>query len=256
MLRHADHHHEQQQHGPALRVRGIRARPAPRRRGRPSHNLCCETEHMVVRHDFGAEGVAYVRSYLEANRGYGKLLGALLLSTCDIEPGVAWAFIPEKLPRERRSPLRDFEDGYLYFQSGRRVPWRDQFSDWLSEACDKQPDPWLVCVEHAMARPSDPWLEARPQEQAFFCGDSVFLYETAESPNVLGKNLLGGAIWDPAVGIITTMASIGKLANRQRLDEFALAKLAAQASAIVIGAWDDDGLIVWQLPAEFRSSFR
>lgn len=69
---------------------------------------------MLIRPHFGSEGLAYVWRYLAANRGFGKLIGAELLTSQDIDEGLAWAFVPAEPRPERREPLEDFESGGLY----------------------------------------------------------------------------------------------------------------------------------------------
>jgi hypothetical protein len=198
---------------------------------------------VLIRHDFGVDGASYARRYLEANGKFSKLLGPLLLAGQQIDQGSTWAFVPEELPRDRRAPLTDFETGHLYASPGERSA-RDGSNDrWLGEALDRAPSPTLICVEDALAKPSDHFLE-HSDEPVFFCGESVFSYAIHTSPNDPAPSNLGGATWDPRVGIITRMS--GSLANRQTLEEAAVAGLASQASVVVIGAWDAEGLIFWE----------
>ena len=165
-----------------------------------------------------------MRSYLEANGAFGKLLGPLLLAARDIDRGVVWAFAPDELPTERLTPLTDFEHGYVYPDPGRKSARRDSNDAWIREACNRVRGPWLLCVEHALAKPSDGWV-ARSDDAVFFCNDSVYLYETPETPSAGASKRLGGATWDPQVGIITEMPR--SITNRQTFDEGALAALVA-----------------------------
>jgi len=200
---------------------------------------------MVVRHNFGPEGHAYVRSYLEANGAYGKLLGRLLLAAHQIDNGDVWAFVPAELPEERRTPLTDFEDGYIYPDPGRQSARQESNDGWLLEARNRVPGSWLLCVEDAFGKPSDPFV-AKRSDPMFFCGDSVYWYETADEVDARTRIELGGAVWEPTVGIVTVMPTSVRRLNRQTLEDAALAELAASATAIVIGAWDGEGLIFWE----------
>lgn len=200
---------------------------------------------MLVRRDFGPEGTTYVREYLDANHGFGKLLGRFLLASHDIDHGVAWAFSPARPPPERRAPLTDFETGGVFPK--RDPAWAEQFNLWLNSARGKTAAPWLLCVEGALERPSDPFLDSYPDWPLFFCGDSVYTYANADSPESDVQRWLGGATWNPNVGIVTERsASLGPLTNRQLVSDAEIAELAARASAIVIGAWDDEGLMFWE----------
>jgi hypothetical protein len=200
---------------------------------------------MLVRHDFGPEGHDYLQSYLEANGAYGKLLGPLLLAAHRIADGAVWAFVPAELPRERRSPLTDFEDGYVYPDRGRQSARQESNDGWLRETRNSVPGSWLLSIEDALAKPSDPFV-AKRHDPKFFCRDSVYWYQTADEADARTRIALGGALWQPTVGIVTMMPASGRRLNRQTLKDPALAQLAASATAIVIGAWDDEGLIFWE----------
>jgi hypothetical protein len=200
---------------------------------------------MVARHDFGPEGRAYVRSYLEANAAHGKLLGALLLAAHQIDEGDVWAFVPAQLPQERQTPLTDFEDGYIYPDPESRSARQASNDGWLREVCKRAHGSWLLCVEDAFGRPSDPFV-AKRNDPMFFCGDSVYWYETADEADARTRTELGGALWEPTVGIVTVIPPSGRGLNRQTLKDPVLGELAASAAAIVIGAWDTEGLIFWE----------
>jgi hypothetical protein len=198
---------------------------------------------MVVRHVFGAEGHAYVRTYLEANGKFGKLLGPLLLSAHQVDGGVAWAFLPEQIADKRRAPLTDFQSGCLYPSRMDSDECTQSMLDWLRAAVNRVSPPWLVCTEDAYASPSGPY-QARHQEPVFYCRDSVYDFQTAASPAPVHTDYFSGATWCPAVSIVTTMQRA--IAVRETIDEDAVAALAAAATAIVIGAWDVEGCIVWE----------
>jgi hypothetical protein len=196
---------------------------------------------MLVRHDLGEEAKDYVRSYLEANGAFGKLLGPLLLQAHEIDGGVAWAFVPNPLPPERVAPLTNFEDGPLY----KHAAWRKRVDTWLDDTREAAPGSWLLCVEDGLGKPSDPFV-AKRNDPKFFCRDSIYWFETADEAEDRTRIELGGAVWEPNVGIVSVMpASAGRL-DRQTLEDSALAELAASVTAIVIGAWDREGLIFWE----------
>ena len=197
---------------------------------------------MVVRHEFGPEGAAYVRSYLEANGAFGKLLGPLLLAALQIDQGIVWASLPAELPGERTSPPTDFQTGGIYADREEASTARATDDAWLRETLDGQPDTWLLCVEDGLARPSDPY-QARSEEPVFYCADSVYLFWTAASPDRPTSDVFGGATWNPSVAVITTMAN--GVASKDVVAELTIAEFAARASAVVIGAWDGEGLIFW-----------
>jgi hypothetical protein len=194
---------------------------------------------VLVRRDLGSDGIAYVSSYLEASREFGRQLGPLLQASHDVDAGISWAFVPSPLPAARTAPLADFETGGLF--STRDPTWPKALLSWLDSV--RGVDAHFVCVEGALERPSDPFLESLDQP-VFFCGDSVFYYALL-SPDEMPEWWFGGATWRPDVTVITPVPA--KLpAHRDEIDQSDLAQLAANAVAVVIGAWDDEGLIFWQ----------
>lgn len=200
---------------------------------------------MLVHHDFGTEGLAYVRRYLEANRGFGKLLGAALLRSQGIDEGLVWAFVPAEPRPERRAPLDDFESGGLY--PTRDPAWADQFGLWLDEVRGDGQGSSIICVEGALHRPSDQFLDSQPEIPVFFCGESVYFYETGNVPAEQVRRWLGGATWKPDVGIVTERpTSLDEHPSRQWINRAVLAELATRTKAVVIGAWDGEGLVFWE----------
>lgn len=162
----------------------------------------------------------------------------MLLRAHEIDRGVAWAFVPNPLPPERVAPLTNFEEGPLY----KHAAWREWVDTSLDATRAAAPRSWLLCIEYGLAEPSDGFV-AKNDDQLFFCRDSVYWYETAAHAGAWARVELGGAVWNPTVGILTvTPAGAGSL-DRQTLEDSALAELAASATAIVIGAWDAEGLI-------------
>jgi len=61
----------------------------------------------LVRHEFGPEGIAYLRTYLASNDGFGKRLGRLLGGR-NLDAGTTWAFVPAGSSRQKRV---DFQQG-------------------------------------------------------------------------------------------------------------------------------------------------
>ena len=193
---------------------------------------------VLVRQDLGSEGTSYVTAYLQANTEFGKQLGRLLLATHDIEAGTAWAFVPSPVPKARRAPLTDFETGGLV--SRREGTWSAQLQGWWKSLGASKAG--FVCVEGALERPSDPFLETF-ENPVFFCGESVFSYGPLDSDEP--PPWFGGATWNPNVAVVAA-APAKPPADRDYIEQRELMRLAADAAAVVIGAWDDDGLVTWE----------
>jgi hypothetical protein len=142
------------------------------------------------------------------------------------------------MPAARRGPLTDFETGGLV--SRREGTLSAQFQAWLASL--PAANAVFVCVEDGLHRPSDPVLRSLEQ-RVFFYGDSVFTYGPPEFAE-LGL-LLGGATWNPSVGIVTDVPA-KPLPDREYIEQRELMQLAANTMAVVIGAWDDEGLVIWE----------
>ncbi len=93
-------------------------------------------------------------------------------------------------------------------------------------------------------RRTDPVLGGMADSQLFFCGDDVYWYATEFTE---GACLRPGATWDPNVGMVTVLPpGSGELVNRRSVSPEALEEMAAAAVALLVGAWDADGLLLWE----------
>lgn len=194
---------------------------------------------MLVRHDFDRAGIAYVESYLAANGDFGKQLGPLLLASHAVEAGNVWAFLPTELPAARQAPLTDFAAGGLMPKHD--PAWRAEVREWLQAKCEA--GRLLLCAESALARPTDPFVE-RLERPVFFCGESVIDYRELPSEEIVDE-LFAGATWNPEVAMLTALPP-HLPQDRGTISRAELAHLAENAVAVVIGAWDDEGLIFWE----------
>lgn len=204
-----------------------------------------------MRHDFGPEGSAYVLTYLRASGRLGPLLRQR-----DIESGATWALVPSASPPDQRA---DFAHGGLFPAPGPPIPAPQGV---LAPKFDPSSDPQitsalsrllsrshatqrLLCVELAYARRTDPHVAACPSGQMFVCGDDVYAYATAANPMAPIARRLGGATWQPNVGIVTHLPH-GLDLPLGVVDPEALEAMAGAATAIIVGAWDAEGLLFWE----------
>jgi hypothetical protein len=207
----------------------------------------------LIRHGFGSEGPVYVRSYLKANKAFGRRLGALLQHR-DIESGTTWSLVPvDSSPQERV----DFEEGLFpdagppakvgdgYFVPKFRPDSNAQILTALSGLLARHDDrSYLVCVESALVQRRD----SKSEGKEFYCGEDVYWYERPDAPVDMIARLLGGATWQrPNIGMVTalpdplTHLSEGELVSVELLEE-----MAASASALILGAWDAESFLFWE----------
>lgn len=199
-----------------------------------------------VCHEFGPEGVAYLREYLDANDGFGKRLGRLLLNTRAFEAGTTSAFVPSESSLQQRV---NFHHGGLFPGAGRGEPYRrsavEAFEIWLRDLMGSPGSPpRLLCVEDSLGRRSDAMLDQPSERTLFFCGDAAYWYATR--PEGVAKIPIGGATWTPDIAIVTTLPKgMSDIRNEQSLEPEALRDMADDAVAVIVGAWDAEGLLIW-----------
>ena len=213
----------------------------------------------LVKHEFGPEAIVYLRRYLDKNQAWGKRLGKLLARR-DLESGKAWSFVPSESSPET---LADLEEGALYPDTPlvadeeghkwqrKHDPWDDlEVIEWLDDllAGPGYP-PRIACSEDVLARRTDTWVAEHPGG-VFFCGDDVYTYATADGsfgdPVAAIGEAAGHAKGNPSVGMVTTLPPELERVNRQSLDEHPLEEMAAAAIAVIVGAWDQEGLVFWE----------
>jgi hypothetical protein len=200
----------------------------------------CEDPAVLTRQNLDLEGRSYLHSYLEANARFGKQLGALLIEHYDITDGSLSAYVPSPLPSTRPAPITEFEYGGLY---PRRDPeWAHRFGEWLASlARAGATDAFL---EGANESPSDGFLRTY-EWPVFFCGQSV-LFHSSLSGSTLNQQLgLGGAIWRPDISIVTGLTG-GLPSDRTTIDHADLVGLVERTLAVIVGAWDEEGLVFWE----------
>ena len=183
---------------------------------------------MWVRHEYGPEGAAYVRTQLEWNAG-SKPLGEQL-GKRDLEGGRTWAFVPDEWPPATR----------VDFERGPDLPHGDPAADWAADLTRRA---GLFCFEKPHASRTDPWLErARAGSAYFFCEDHVYGFARAADPLERFEDALGESLNYPTVAMVTS--SPRALSDRDPVSRHELAGMAAAAKAIVVAAWDATGFVI------------
>lgn len=213
----------------------------------------------LIQHEFGPEAIAYLRSYLANNERRGKRLGKLIARR-DLEAGTVWSFVPPESSPETLANLTDeplFASTPIVFDEHghswqrKHDPWKDpEVIEWLDGLLARpEISPWIVCSEDVRASRTDSWVAEHPEYDLFFCGDEVYMYASDGSvghPADAIADAAGHAVGNPSVGIVTTLPPDSKIENRRSLTEQTLEEMAAGAVAVVVGAWDEEGFLVWE----------
>lgn len=143
----------------------------------------------------------------------------------------------------------DFERGLPFFGEGPDGSPKSSVEEWLRASVSApSPTPRIFCMEDAVARRTDGAVERLlTEKKAFFCGDAVYWYGTADSPQ--DSALRASARWDPNIAMVTTPVTGQKnIEHRDFVSPAMLERMAAAALAVIIGAWDADGFVVWEPP--------
>lgn len=202
---------------------------------------------MLVRHEFGAEGAAYIRRYLAGNERFGKRFGRLL-GHQDIEAGTVSAFVPNESSAAQRV---SFEVGGLFSRRPREQSDpspKARAVAWLTAVLREAGlEPRILCIEDA--RTGRTAVETTlANVPFFFCGDDVYWYATdrALEDASLEWVPLSGALADPNIGVVTTLPTgMTSIRNRQALGSEAVEEMVAGAVAVIVGAWDSEGFLIW-----------
>lgn len=204
----------------------------------------------LIRHQYGPEGYAYVRSYLKSNEGFGGRLGTLL-GRRNIEAGIVWALVPAGSALADRL---DFEQGAPFLGQGSHGCPKAQLDEWVRSVLAARSVTPVFCMEDALARRTDGGLERLlTQMEAFFCGERVYWFATAASSPTAAL-LRWGATWDPNIAMVATLPADQKdIHHRGSISGELLERMAAAALFVIIGAWDADGFVVWEPPKEGKS---
>jgi hypothetical protein len=104
----------------------------------------------------------------------------------------------------------------------------------------------LLISEDALASRTDGWLADRPDLPLVFCGDDVYNFATAERPVEEIGSLAYRAFWEPSVAVVGRLpAGAASVRSRSTLSPATLEHLAATATVVGIGAWDQEATLLW-----------
>jgi hypothetical protein len=208
---------------------------------------------------FGAEGVAYVREYLQQSNTL-----AHYLETIDLEGGHTSTWLPEHVDPVRA--LRFSTGGILAAPSGSVLSYRGLdgsilrlepvpnlnglLSSTIATRLRGEGAPILIFgdVTRCASDPGIPVLQNRLKVRLF--GEEVYYLLTKQE---LGSNVLLETITQvhsPTTffGAMSRMADAGRfsLASSDSITKDEIAWLATHAQLIIVGAYDGEGFVLWE----------
>lgn len=124
-----------------------------------------------------------------------------------------------------------------------REALNDQWT-WLAGLVAEQHNGCLV-AEEGMMRASDPGFQT-PSLPAFVCEDAVYYFAASPAPmdQAVVGDIMSTQAYPPLVGVVTSLPPGVTLADRAEVPAEVVEVLAERAVAVLIGAWDGEGLLV------------
>ncbi len=182
--------------------------------------------------EFGPEGLAWVRKCLSGGNTLSKLLLKLPLET-----GRVYTYLPDGLAPSRRTM---FESGGIFGKTGSELDrrWRTEVRSYLSASEDR------VCIVEDIAQVDEAGLDT--SDEAFFSyGKEVYDYLTyrGQDLNRIRFTMSKGRQY-PSVHLLTKIPEGATIHQRQEVSRHVLEELAANASRIMVGAYDEESYLV------------
>ena len=188
---------------------------------------------MLREYNFGDEAIAYVRSQMSQGHTLSKFLLQLLPMR-----GSVRTYLPESCPA---STVRNFNTGGVTTTDETRSKWVHFISDYLGKLPGRR-----YAVFESLARPGDPYLSVT-DSRFFSYGDEVYCFLTSEDrdPGRIVHTMRDANPY-PFVGVLTRMArNRPQVQAKHEVAENVLQALAFSAEHILIGAYDNEAVLIW-----------
>jgi hypothetical protein len=173
---------------------------------------------------------------LAHNRQCERLLGALL-STLPFDHGTAWALVPAN---SAFAAEEDFDEGIFSPDEEELLP--DQLAEWVVNKLRADSDGFpIVAFEY--------WTDIEDDAgvgRTFRIGQSLFDYADRDASLATVAHLLGSSLWFPTVGLIGNLPRDLVGIDRCETDISTLEHLVTTLDAVLVGAWDAEGYVVWE----------
>lgn len=211
----------------------------------------------LVETTLGRDGVEYVRLCLAR----GKTLARYHLECLDLYRGKVLTYLPADISAQAarefttggKIPQPAKSEGILVEEGGRQivaVPVRSTVDHMttLIEQFLRGGSGRLCILQHAFARPSDPWLSDSPARFLTF-EDEVYFFITGQSANTGEiREAIGEAETTYLfIGALTSLRSgnTWSLERKEKVSLDELRTLAEKTETIFVGAYDGEGYLIW-----------
>jgi hypothetical protein len=214
---------------------------------------------MVSEIQLDRDAVAYIRRYLAE----GFTLSHALLQLA-LETGTVVTYLPTTTSPDTRKQFAaggilpafsELESQYVDVNGqGERLvqvtgnPIRQEIEALVAGGIATylhRPGRRYAVFEHALARPTDPWLETA-NVKFFYCQAEVYLFLTVSDDSlatiIKAKRAAQTYVF---TGVLVAGEDLPDLTSGQVVDTDVLQLLAARTEHIIVGAYDGEGELVW-----------
>jgi hypothetical protein len=174
---------------------------------------------------------------------WGNTLSSFVTRNVDLKQGYVHTYAP---PETTMTKLADFNSGGLVKARHTTTHLVDMIQTFLSGGTDR-----IVILEDVTLRKGDPYLDVTANE-VLFHGDEVYYLLRHDA----GANRINLAVTDAGqnrrfVGLMTMSAQLHQMRPGQR-DATAglLDELSRHTQRIFVGAYDDEGYVIWTRSAK------
>ena len=178
--------------------------------------------------------------YIKEELASGDALAGFLLDSLNFEQGITRTFLPNDLIDEKNIDFRSSvakEYRAMYSETHEKIA--GFISAYLSQQENR-----LVIFE-TLASPNNPLLKER-KLQHFTHQRNVYSYLTRRNLDEQGASkIILGARGYPCIGILTSFSDGEAFLHQKSVTDDILQKLVAETEHIIIGAFDEDGFILW-----------
>jgi hypothetical protein len=195
-----------------------------------------EVNIMLHEIELGDSALDYIKEEL-AN---GDLVAKFLLQQIKFEQGVIRTHLPDDV---NDKATLDFRDSVAKDYQAMYTETHKWVAGFITAYLSQQKN--NIAVFETLGSPKDPFLQRR-KPQYFSNQQNVYVYTAGNSYDEQEiSQILREARGYPCVGILTSLSNIKTISSEQTVSDDFIQKLVKETKHIIIGAFDEDGFLLW-----------
>lgn len=193
---------------------------------------------MLRKYMLDAEGTTYVKSLLASSSTLQPPALSSLLAHFPLEAGHTFTFAPQSTPKER---LTSFHMGGLRHQDEVQEVVSQLIIDYLNTGGTR-----YLIFEDTVAYSTDPGIE-KHRTHILTQGSQLYHFLSRSAQKELVDVTLRKVFYNwLVVGILTSDPTLPQLRHRQEIGQEELRRLVQGTEYIIVNAYDNEGVVVWQ----------